>query len=132
VLLWRASAVDSVPVWYPGLTYPGLPYPRVRLGWVKDGSGNPVLVPGLRCKEDNVDAGMTVMPTVPSIEPFISLASTYPDYAPGATAKMCVAQEGSTSVGVDTVVGSPTYGKALIQYWHKVIDDADGYVSYSD
>jgi hypothetical protein len=34
---------------------------------------------------------------------------------------MCVAQEGSTSVGQNT-----STGPALIQLWHKVIDWADG------
>jgi len=55
------------------------------------------------------------------VEPFVTLGSSgYPGYAPGQLAKMCVAQEGWTAIGTN---GS---GQKLRQYWHKVIDNADG------
>jgi hypothetical protein len=38
---------------------------------------------------------------------------------------MCIAQLGSTSIGVDP--NAPTT-RLLLQPWHKVIDEADGWV----
>ena len=92
-------------------------------------------VPALACVEDDLEltgtgdpahgipkpAPQLVMPMIPNVEPFITLGATgYPGYAPNQLAKMCVAQEGWTAIGTN---GS---GQKLRQYWHKVIDNADG------
>ena len=121
VLLWSPIVTDAVP-----LSYPGLPFALANLAWIKNNSGAWVYVPALACVEDDVEAGLVtsgpqpVMPLIPNVEPFITLGATYPGYAPGEVALMCVAQEGWTSIGRN---GS---GQKIRQYWHKIIDYADG------
>jgi hypothetical protein len=65
-----------------------------------------------------------LLPVIPNVEPFITLGTTHPQYAPGQKAMMCIAQQGWTAVGQDDPLG-PT----LIQYWTRVIDQADGFMS---
>jgi len=120
VLLWRPTPTDNPPA-----AYQSLPFALAQLAWVKNTSGAWVFVPGLACVEDDVDLGFAqhgepepVMPMIPNVEPFITLGATYSDYAPGAVAKVCIAQEGWTAIGRNGNV-------ILRQYWHKVIDYAD-------
>ena len=65
-----------------------------------------------------------LLPVIPYVEPFITLGTTHPQYLPGKKAMMCVAQHGWTAVGQDDPLG-PT----LVQYWTRVIDQADGFMS---
>ena len=123
VVLWNATKVDS-----SGLTS-GWAQFRPSVSW---GITNPVLdspdyVPALSCVLDAVDLTtlspadlLALLPVIPAVEPFLS--STYPQYAPGQVAKMCIAQQGATSIGVDDS------GHILIQFWDKVIDQSDGFV----
>jgi hypothetical protein len=76
--------------------------------------------PALLCLSGDVGAGDAVMPTIPNSAPY-TLAGTEPQYQYGidpATgqlrkAKVCVAQHGSTAAN------------GQVQYWTKVIDQAD-------
>jgi len=121
VLLWSPIPTASVPA-----ASSGLPYPRLKLAWLKD-SGGWIYVPALACKDDDLEqVDGSPLPTIPFVPPFNNgctsstnlTGCTQPSgYRPGDTAKMCVAQEGSTSVG-----GSDP----ATQLWHKVIDYADG------
>jgi len=121
VLLWSPIPTASMPT-----ASSGLPYPRLQLGWLKDGNGW-ILRPALACKDDDLEqVDGSPLPTIPFVAPFNNGCTSATDlsgctqplgYRPGDTAKMCVAQEGSTSVG-----GSPP----ATQLWHKVIDYGDG------
>ena len=64
------------------------------------------------------------MPMLPDVAPFID--NPYEQYRYDGTrkAKMCVAQQGWTAVGTDTISGN-----TLIQYWTNVIDLSDGFMS---
>jgi hypothetical protein len=112
VLLWNAVPIEAS----------GYPTARPMVSW---GIANPSYpadyVPALACPEDDyVTLGSAVMPTIPATPPFNDgtyPAGTYPQYQPGQPAKMCVAQEGWTSVG-----------GGLLQHWSKIIDQSDGYV----
>ena len=140
VVLWRRVAADDVPVTVPPVTL-------AELAWLrdKDDSTKWKYVPGLACKEDDLEQeNGSPLPILPNISPFNgkdaggtvipNWAADYPDYAYDGTrtAKMCIGQEGWTSVGVDNVPSSPTFGKNLRQYWHKVLDFADGAVRLSE
>jgi len=121
VVLWNPVPVVTT-VTDPDAGWSTGPYtPRPKLGWVKDVSDSSKykLVPALWCKDDGLGNASDVLPTIPAVEPFVSLAAAYPGYAPGATAQMCVAQAGSTSVGL-----------SFIQFWHKITDYVDGAVSW--
>ena len=69
----------------------------------------------------------TIFPIIPGnlslsppviVPPFTDSGNTYSQYQPGVKADVCVAQQGSTSVGTPG-------GAVKLQFWHKVIDDAD-------
>jgi len=95
---------------------PITPWPELRplVAWVVDGLGQPIYVPGLACLSDNpLDAPALVMPLIPDFPDFPDNAS----YPHGSAAKMCIAQVGWTPLG-----------GGLVQFWVKVIDQADGYV----
>jgi hypothetical protein len=123
VVLWNATKVDAT-----GLTA-GWAQFRPQVSW---GIDNPVLdtpdyVPALSCVEDVVDITtltpaqlLALLPVIPPVAPFTT--SSYSQYQPGQVAKMCIAQQGATSVGVDDS------GNILIQFWDKVIDQSDGFV----
>jgi hypothetical protein len=72
-------------------------------------------VPALACVTNNVSGGTAVMPTIPTgTYPFNdAVESSYDQYQPGQTAKVCVAQQGWTS------------DNGQVQYWHKFIDQSD-------
>lgn len=70
-----------------------------------------------------------LLPFIPNVPPFST--SPHPQYRPFLAdnvtpqrAKMCIAQQGWTAVGKD----DPS-GPMLIQYWTRVIDQADGFMS---
>ncbi len=149
VVVWGRVAVDSTgddALWTtkrPLLSWgtPAIPV---------DGTND--FVPALACVKDPVDPieypnGFAsvlqadldaLLPVIPSVPPFSTPQSTtcpncifgnsqYPQYQPGQKAKMCVAQQGWTSAGKPTT--GPNAGKTVLQYWHKVIDQADGFMS---
>ena len=107
VLLWQAVPIEAS----------GYPAARPMVSW---GVANPSFpadyVPALACLDDDyVNLGSGVMPSIPPGPPFDTEA--HPQYQVGQPAKMCVAQEGWTSVG-----------GGLLQHWSKIIDQSDGYV----
>ena len=124
VVVW-----DKVPVPTTGADE-GWTVKRPKLAWAKDGSGNPVYVPALSCVKDP-GAGFAAITTTSTPYALEDLMPVLPDfgtpyntyYVPGTQAKMCVAQHGWTSVGVD---GS---GNNLVQHWTKVIDLSDGFMT---
>jgi hypothetical protein len=75
--------------------------------------------PALLCVNADVDGGAAVMPFIPNVPPY-NLPGTEPQYQPldsqgnPQKAKMCVAGQASTPVN------------GQVQYWTKVIDQADG------
>ena len=79
-------------------------------------------MPGLACIWDMFPAlptlPTTILPTIPSEAPWTDAGNTSGQYVPGTTAWVCVAQQGSTSTGVPS-------GPVKLQFWHKVIDEAD-------
>ncbi len=97
---------------------------RPQVAWVTDMSSAPVYVPALTCVDDDLtlaDPLNALMPDIPAVLPFTALAGTYPQYAPGQKARMCVAQHGWSS-------NQKSGGIIQVIYWDKVVDLADGYV----
>ena len=133
VIVWppffldTSDVVDPLTGWAPA----GWSQKRPLLAWVKDDSGNPVFTPALFCPIDVDELTSyttpalldTLVPDIPNVEPFITLGATYPQYAPGQKAKMCVSQQGATSFGRSP----PGTGMIQMQYWDKVIDLSDGF-----
>jgi hypothetical protein len=126
-------AVEYVLLWKPIDTnhavsgYPGKPYAIAELAWLKDTNQNFIYVPGLPCADADLEqVDGSPLPIIPNLPPFNDGCSstggcTQPaGYQPGATAQMCIAQEGWTSVGKDV------NGNILRQYWHRVYDFKDG------
>jgi hypothetical protein len=104
---------------------------RPKVAWGNFGAAGPApadYVPALFCLDDgsgfeNLTPAqlLALLPTIPDVAPFNTPAfANYPQYQPGQPAKMCVAQQGVTAV-----LGS-------VQYWTKIIDQADGWVSTED
>jgi hypothetical protein len=128
VLLWTPVPVDGVSA---GDTagWSTTPSGRPKMAWVKDVNNSYVYVNALRCVVDDITIGYAALPKIPNTPYWVAIGAQFPDYAPGAQAKMCVAQEGSTSVT------QPPYSpgqQILIQYWHKVLDYADGTWTFND
>ena len=129
VVLWTPVAVDALPDSTAGWTQR-----RPYVAWGTLNNNPPVFpgdyVPALACVEDGSATGgfaaltpaqlQALLPTIPNVPPFAG--NPYPQYQPGQVAKVCVAQQGATSVGLD---GS---GNVLIQYWDKVIDEEDSQI----
>jgi len=122
VLLWTPVAVNSTTGWtaiQPALSW-GVTNPVI---------GTSDYVPALMCKGDDLTQGQAILPTIPNAPPFNDATkyppAQYPQYQPGQLAKMCIAQQGQTSVGVD---GS---GNVIVQYWDEVIDEADGFINFN-
>ncbi len=139
VVVWGRVAVDAsgdVSSWTTK---------RPKLSWLTTSApvpGSNDYVPALSCvlDPDNPDLVGTypngfrsvptgdldsLLPVIPNVAPFNTLSPTqYPQYQPGQKAKMCIAQQGWTAVGQDSLTG-PT----LVQYWTRVIDQADGFMS---
>jgi hypothetical protein len=139
VVLWNAVPVD------PNGASQGFGGHRPLVSW---GIPNPVVgpsdyVPALMCTDDGSASGgfaslsptqlTALLPTIPddravttgapSDGPFATAyASGRTQYQWGLKAKICVAQQGQTSVGLD---GS---GNVLIQYWDKFIDESDSFI----
>jgi len=63
-----------------------------------------------------------LLPQIPALPNFTRDSGTYPQYQPGMPAKVCIAQQGWTAVGLDD------QGHTLVQYWVKVIDEADSWI----
>ena len=134
VVVWKAVDANAVPVTVPPVTL-------AELAWLRDKGDSTKwkYVPGLACVEDDLEQeNGDPMPILPNVSPFNGKeadgttvipgwAEDYPEYAYNGTrkAKMCVGQEGWTSVGV-------VDGINLRQYWHKVLDFADGGVRLSE
>ena len=78
-------------------------------------------VPAWAGASDNLTQGKGLLPIIPNVAPFN--ANPNSQYQPGQVAKMCIAQQGWTSVGLDS------QGSILVQHWVEVVDEADGWVS---
>jgi hypothetical protein len=141
VILWNAVAID------PSGPTQGFGGHRPLVSWGTGTSATPPTdpndwVPALMCTDDGSASGgfdaltptelTALLPTIPddravttgapSDGPFATAyASGRTQYQWGLKAKVCVAQQGQTSVGLD---GS---GNVLIQYWDKFIDESDTY-----
>jgi hypothetical protein len=85
-------------------------------------------VPGLACVIDMFPPlspipthaqMLAVLPIIPNVQPFITNGAAHSQYLPGASALVCIGQQGSTSVG------NPSTGNVLIQYYDKVLDEVD-------
>ncbi len=64
-----------------------------------------------------------LLPVIPDVDPF-NTALNHAYYPVGTKAKMCVAQQGWTSVGKNIDGITP-----LVRYWTKVIDQGDGFMT---
>jgi hypothetical protein len=128
----QALAVEYVIQWAPvaiassGTDIDGNPAkgwtdgrPKVAWGFATQPPAN-LFVPALACLADPVDPGditPAVMPTIPAVEPFVSLyANGYTQYQPNTPAGMCIVQHGWTSKN------------GMVQYWDKVIDLSDSWI----
>jgi hypothetical protein len=133
VIVWNPVAVDG-----PNAATAGWSQTRPRFSW---GIPNPDptactnpadcdFVPALYCVLDdslsqygglNEPPLDSLLPTIPSVAPFTGFNdNNRPQYKPGQKAQMCIAQQGATAFGkVNDVI--------QILYWHKVIDQADGF-----
>ncbi|MCC7114772.1 MAG: hypothetical protein IT520_10365 [Burkholderiales bacterium] len=130
IVVWKAitvlSAADPNAFWT---------IVRPKLAWKTDSSGNPIYIPALSCVVDPDDFSLVknviytggppytfedLKPTIPNTADFTPTAATYPI---GSKANMCISQLGWTSVGKDSS------GNTLVQYWTKVIDLGDGFMS---
>ncbi len=130
VVLWDAVPVDS-----SGATT-GWKQFRPQVSWIQNPSSNTSSadwVPALACVEDIAVTASTarsaveaVMPNLPNDcpgGPFCAANAVHPlDYVLGGPAKMCISQQGRTSVGI---VG----GNINVQYFDKVIDVSDGHIA---
>ena len=135
----QAVSAQYIVVWKPVAVLPSTDVQnafwtitRPKLAWKPDGSGNPVYIPALSCVLDPDNFSLVTSTSVPSLNDLLPLIPNQPPfnltannaiYPVGSKAKMCVSQLGWSSVGVD---GS---GNTLIQYWTKVIDQGDGFMS---
>ena len=136
LVLW-----DPVPVDSSGATT-GWKQFRPQVSWIQNpstDSSSPDWVPALACVEDITVTASTVkadvvavMPNLPNDcspstpspadGPFCKASTAHPaDYALGGPAKMCISQQGRTSIGI---VG----GNINVQYFDKVIDVSDGHI----
>ncbi len=128
LVLWSPVTVDI-----SGDSGTGWSQSRPQVSW---GITNPNFpadyIPALACVSDPADLTTltpaqlaALLPTIPNAPPYNNPLQyppgTYPQYQPGQTAMMCISQQGHTSVGLDI------NGNIQVQYWDKVIDEADGY-----
>ena len=131
LVLWDAVQVDS-----SGATT-GWKQFRPQVSWLQNPSSDTSSadwVPALACVEDIAVTASTarsaveaVMPNLPNdcsaSGPFCAASAAHPsDYILGGPAKMCISQQGRTSVGI---VG----GTINVQYFDKVIDVSDGHIA---
>jgi hypothetical protein len=130
VILWSSFPVDSGGSTPPAVAPAGWSSVRPYVSWGKD---NPVpgtsdFVPALVCVGDDLAQGQALLPTIPDVWPFNDPAAL-PQYQPfdgnhqPQKAKVCIVQTGFTTMGVDPVTGS-----VKVQYWDKVIDEADAVI----
>jgi len=105
--------------------------PNVSWGITSPQLGTTDYVPALACVRDPADFAQVnasdlpgLLPIIPSVAPFTT--NPNPQYQPDGTktAKICVAQQGWTAVGTDTS------GRTLLQFWFKLIDESDGFLSF--
>lgn len=128
-VLWAPVSVDAgggVDIWTAKR-------PNVSWGVANPAVGSNDYVPALDCVLDpGVDLSTltaaqlaALLPKIPNVAPFNTYtAADHPQYRPGMTALMCVAQQGKTSVGPDPLDST----RILVQYWDKIIDEVDGQV----
>jgi hypothetical protein len=134
VILWNAVPID------PSGPTQGFGGHRPFVSWGTPATpvfGTDDYVPALMCTDDGSASGgfdaltptelIALLPTIPDDSatngPFYTASQNgRTQYTPGLKAKVCIAQQGQTSVGVD---GS---GNVLIQYWDKFIDESDTYM----
>ena len=129
VVLWDPVLVDNIT----GAT-PGWLQTRPRVSW---GIANPDtsdtstdFIPALGCNDDGTTNAMTfealsavqlqaLLPLIPNVAPYNTYNDGFnPQYKPGATAKVCVAQHGITYI-------FDSAGNRLGQQWNKFVDNAD-------
>jgi hypothetical protein len=98
---------------------------RPLISWGIPNPGAPALynwMPALACIDDMFPTlptlPTTILPTIPAQAPWTDSGNTSGQYVVGTTSWVCVAQQGSTSVGTPS-------GPVKLQFWHKVIDEAD-------
>jgi len=125
VFVWKAVSpdADGWKVFRPliswGIASPGAPVPYDPNN---TGSYNYNWMPGLACVWDMFPAlptlPTTILPSNPFTAPWTDNGNTSGQYPPGGTAWVCVSQQGVTSVGAPS-------GPVLLQFWNKVIDEAD-------
>jgi hypothetical protein len=130
VILWSPFTVDTSTASTPGVMSPaGWSSVRPMVSW---GIANPQrntldFVPALACAGEDLTQGQALLPVIPNVWPFNDPAAP-PQYRPldgsgnPQTAKVCIAQSGFSSVGRD---GS---GNVLVQWWDKVVDEADAVI----
>lgn len=129
VVATQAVSAEYVVVWAPVKTSEAWIVKRPKLAWKVDGNGDPIYMPALACVTDPIDfstvpqSGLdALLPVIPTAAPYNvePLLSAYP---PGTKARMCVAQQGWTSLG-PVQPGQET----LVQNWTKIIDQGDGFM----
>lgn len=121
-IVWPMVSVDASTGWAGA-------HPAVSWGVANPRAGTSDYVPAMACLGDVLADGSALLPTIPNAPPFndpsIYPPATYPQYQPGQPAKLCIAQQGFTSMGKDGA------GNAIVQYWDKVIDEGDGWVNFN-
>jgi hypothetical protein len=130
-ILWPAIAVNT-DVDVNNLPT-GWTIDRPRVSWGIDtpdpSPGSIDFVPALACTTAPTtlvglqpDELAALLPVIPNVAPYSDDTQTHAQFKPGIPAKVCIAQQGWTAVGLDTD------GNTLVQYWVKVIDQADSWI----
>jgi hypothetical protein len=137
-------AVEYVVVFAPidvdsqALNTAGWTSARPNVSW---GIANPQLnstdyVPALACVKDAANFALIssadlagFLPVIPNVAPYNT--NPNPQFQPttpqnGNVAKICVAQAGWTSFGIDPNDAT----KTVVQFWFKLIDESDGFLSF--
>jgi len=128
VIATQKVAAAYVVVWAPVPTSQAWIAKRPKLAWKVDGGGAPIYMPALACVTDPIDFSTVPQAGLDALLPVIPNASPYNQepllsaYGVNVKAKMCVAQQGWTSLG------PPSGGETLVQNWTKVIDQGDGFM----
>jgi hypothetical protein len=130
VILWAPFTVDTSTNSTTGVISPAgwsAVRPMVSWGIVNPQRNTLDFMPALACSGDDLTQGQALLPVIPNVWPFNDPA-TPTQYRPldgngnPQTAKVCIAQSGFTAVGRDT------NGNVLVQWWDKVVDEADAVI----
>ena len=126
-------SAEYIVVWAPIPTSQAWIVKRPKLAWKKVGNvetGAPIYMPALACVTDPIDfsavpqSGLdALLPVIPDEWPY-NVTPLLETYGVNVKAKMCVAQQGWTSLG-PVQPGDET----LVQNWTKVIDQGDGFMT---